>query len=102
MPACKNCGTKWKWSDCIKRIFTLGTAIVCPYCEQKQYLTNQSRRKMGILHMLLPLLIVLPLVINISFPAALSIFAAAAVIIFSLYPFMMELTDKEELPFGNE
>lgn len=57
---------------------------------------------MGILHMLLPLLIVLPLVINISFPAALSIFAAAAVIIFSLYPFMMELTDKEELPFGNE
>ncbi|GAB3798296.1 TIGR04104 family putative zinc finger protein [Virgibacillus kimchii] len=102
MPECKNCRTKWKWSDAIKRIFTLGTAIVCPYCQEKQYLTNQSRRKMGILHMLLPLLILLPLVLNISFAVGFGIFAIAAIIVFSIYPFMMVLTDKEELPFGKE
>jgi CXXC-20-CXXC protein len=100
MPECTNCGTRWKWSDALKRIFTVGTAIICPYCNEKQYLTSQSRRKMGILHMLLPLLILLPLVLDISFAVGFAIFSAAVVIVFSIYPFMMELTDKDELPFG--
>ncbi|MFA1819236.1 TIGR04104 family putative zinc finger protein [Virgibacillus oceani] len=102
MPRCKNCGGKWKWSDAIKRIFSLGTAIICPYCDEKQYLTNQSRRKMGIVHMLLPLLILLPIFIDISFPIAFGMFAAATIIVFSICPFIMELTDKEELPFGEK
>src|SRR5690625_6620454 len=99
MPECKNCGKKWKWSDAIKRIFSLGTAIMCPYCEEKQYLTNQSRRKMGIMHMLLPMLILLPVFIDISFLVGFGVFAAAAIVVFSIYPFIMELTDEEELPF---
>ncbi|WP_164214768.1 TIGR04104 family putative zinc finger protein [Virgibacillus sp. YIM 98842] len=102
MPECKNCGRKWKWSEAIKRIFSLGTAIICPYCEEKQYLTNQSRRKMGILHMLLPLLLLLPLILNISFAVGFTIFAIAALVIFSMYPFIMELTNEDEIPFGKE
>src|SRR5690625_656369 len=102
MPECTHCGKKWKWSEAIRRIFSLGTAIICPYCDKKQYLTNQSRRKMGIMHMLLPLLILLPIFIDISFPIALGMFAAAAIIVFSIYPFFMELTDEEELPFGEK
>jgi CXXC-20-CXXC protein len=102
MPECKNCGKKWTWGDAIKRMFTLDTAIICPYCEKKQYITSQSRRKMGIMHMLIPLLILLPLFVDISIPLALAIFAAAATGIISIYPFIMELTDEEELPFGKK
>src|SRR5690625_6632073 len=74
MPTCQNCGKDWNWKQTVKRSFTLGTGMKCPYCESKQYFTTKARRRSSLLSFIVPLLILLPWLFELSIPAIISIF----------------------------
>lgn len=96
MTTCENCNNKWSWTQTIKKTTTFNPAMICPYCEEKQYQTQKSKVKIGFLTPI----ILLPLLIQIFFdiPSAilLSLFPVLFVIVLLIYPFLVELSNKEE------
>ncbi|SFB36507.1 cxxc_20_cxxc protein [Lentibacillus halodurans] len=96
MPTCQNCNNKWSWKQTIKKTTTLNPAINCPYCGEKQYQTQKSKTKISFL----TVMILLPLLINIFFdiPGAilLSLFPVLFIIAMLLYPFLVEISSREE------
>ena len=70
--------------------------MTCPYCGEKQYQTQKSKTKIG----LLTTIVLLPLVFQIFFdmPGAflLSLFPILTVIVILLYPFLIKLSSREE------
>lgn len=99
MPVCENCHTKWSWKQTIKKTTTLNPEMTCPHCGEKQYQSKGSKAKAP----LFSLIGLLPLLIQTFFdvPAAilLSLIPTLAVIIFLFYPFLVELSSKEEFLF---
>ncbi|MEC5425780.1 hypothetical protein QGM71_20135 [Virgibacillus sp. C22-A2] len=92
MPTCQNCGKKWTWKQTIKTIFRLR----CPHCDKKQYESASSRIRGGVFFMLIPLLL-LPINALLDFSVgALSIGIIFALILFGLYPFILQLSNEEE------
>jgi CXXC-20-CXXC protein len=96
MPICKNCQNKWNWKQTMRKMFTLDTAMICPYCGEKQYQTRKSKRKSAFLNAL----VTLPLLLNILFEIPgvilLSLFPVLFFLIMSLNPFLIHLSNKEE------
>src|SRR5699024_9941211 len=99
MPTCKNCNNKWSWKQTIKKTMTLYPEMSCPCCEEKQYQSKKSKTKVPFLS----LIILLPLLIRAFFdvPGAvlLSLIPVLAIIIILIYPFLIELSSREEFPF---
>jgi|SRR5690625_119355 len=96
MPTCQNCGKDWNWKQTVKRSFTLGTGMKCPYCESKQYFTTKARRRSSLLSFIVPLLILLPWLFELSIPAIISIFIGFFLVFIGIYPFLVELSNQEE------
>lgn len=75
---------------------TLKPELTCPYCGEKQYQTQKSKTKAAFLTPI----VLLPLLIQIFFdvPGAvlLGLIPVLAVIVILLYPFLVELSCKEE------
>lgn len=96
MPVCENCNHKWSWAQTIKKTTTLMPAMICPYCEENQYQTQKSKTKAS----LFSLIILFPLLIQVFFqiPAfiLLGLIPIIGMIIFLLYPFLVELSCTEE------
>lgn len=73
--------------------------MICPYCEEKQYQTQKSKGKIG---MLTPI-ILLPLIIQVFFdvPGAITIisFPILFILVIVLYPFLMKLSSEEKYIF---
>jgi len=96
MPTCENCNNKWSWKQTVKKMTTLNPELTCPYCGEKQYQTQKSKTKAAFLTPI----VLLPLLIQILFdvPGAvlLSLIPALAAIVFLIYPFLVELSCKEE------
>ncbi|GAB4074859.1 hypothetical protein GCM10028778_23620 [Barrientosiimonas marina] len=67
-----------------KKSFTLDTGMVCPYCGEKQYVTQRSRKKNALYAFIAPVLLLLILFI---------------LIYLGVYPNLVELSNEEELPF---
>ncbi len=80
----------------MRKMFTLDTAMICPYCGEKQYQTRKSKRKSAFLNAL----VTLPLLLNILFEIPgvilLSLFPVLFFLIMSLNPFLIHLSNKEE------
>lgn len=78
---------------------TLNSEMSCPYCDEKQYQSKSSKTKTPFLG----LLVLLPLLIQAFFdvPVAilLSLIPILAVIVFIVYPFLIKLSNKEEVSF---
>ncbi len=96
MPTCENCMQKWSWKQTFKKTFTLFPEMTCPYCGETQYQTQKSKTR-GVL---LTPVILLPLFIQMFFNVQgvflLSSFPILAIIVIFLYPFLVELSNKEE------
>lgn len=99
MPTCQNCKTKWSWKETFKKMFTTDPAMKCPYCGEKQY-TSSKTRKWSLLFSLLPLL---PLLLNIFLDIPLfmmmGLIVGIGLLCICLYPFVLKLSNQEELPF---
>ncbi len=97
MRTCQNCHNKWSWKQTFKRSFTLGGGMICPYCEEKQYVSARMRKRGS----LIPLIII-PMIMsgNLFFgPSYIALFALIGIIPLyaAMYPFFAELSNKEEL-----
>ncbi|PIC75852.1 hypothetical protein CSV74_13815 [Sporosarcina sp. P19] len=95
MPTCEKCANQWSWKQTIKKTSTLNPAMTCPYCGEKQYQTQKSRGRVG---MLTPI-VLLPLLIQLFFdvPGAilLSLFPILFIFVIILYPFVVKLSSQE-------
>jgi CXXC-20-CXXC protein len=80
----------------MKKSFTLDTGMKCPYCSEKQYVTAQTRKRSVALNFIPSFSLLLPIFFDITTTTALTILIAAAILIISIYPFYLELTQKEE------
>lgn len=96
MPTCQNCHSKWSWKQTIKKTFTLDPGMSCPYCGETQYQTQKSKTRNGFFNAI----ILIPLLINIFFDIPgvflLSLFPLLFVLTMSLYPFLVEISSREE------
>ncbi|WP_313238283.1 TIGR04104 family putative zinc finger protein [Sporosarcina ureae] len=95
MPTCEKCTNQWSWKQTIKKTSTLNPVMTCPYCGEKQYQTQKSRGRVG---MLTPI-VLLPLLIQLFFdvPGAilLSLFPVLFIFVIILYPFLVKLSSQE-------
>lgn len=96
MPVCQNCDQKWSWKQTFKQSFTLDIGMNCPYCGQKQYVTKSSRIKSNLFN-IIPI-VTLPIAIWLEFSLGIALIFAFVIglIIISLYPYTIELSNKEE------
>lgn len=103
MPNCVNCHNKWNWKQTIKITTTLNPVMTCPYCGEKQYQTQKSKTKIGFLTTIVLLPLLLQPFFDIPGAFLLSLFPILAVIVILLYPFLIELSSKEEyINFSND
>lgn len=98
MPTCQNCDNEWSWKQTCKKYFTLDTGMACPYCGEKQYVTSRSRKKSSIFLFIGPALMLINLFFGPSL-IVLFILLGSFPLIVGVYPLMIELTSKEELPW---
>ncbi|MFA1820220.1 TIGR04104 family putative zinc finger protein [Virgibacillus oceani] len=96
MPTCQNCHNKWSWKQTFRKSFTLDTGIPCPYCGEKQFLTSKSRKRSTLGILLIPFLIFVPNFFDFSLLATLSIYAGYVILFSFTYPFLIELSNREE------
>ncbi|GAK09188.1 hypothetical protein JCM19038_3012 [Geomicrobium sp. JCM 19038] len=71
----------------------------CPYCDQVQYLSKNAKRKTSFLAFLPLLVPLLNLLTNLGFLATIMIFLSVSLLFMSLYPFLMELSNEDQLGF---
>lgn len=53
-PTCANCHNQWSWKTTWKKTFTFNQALICPFCEEKQYVTKGARQKLTLLPIVIP------------------------------------------------
>src|SRR5690625_1653157 len=98
MPVCQHCQEQWTWKETIRQSFTLDISMTCPHCQEKQYV-SKSYRAIGHLFLFSPILLFfIVLWLDISLINAIILSIILALIVFSLYPFMIKLSNEEE-PF---
>ena len=102
MVKCTNCENRWPLRAIIKRYSTLEAGMNCPHCGEVQYLSREYRKRSLLATLLIPLLILIPAFINVSFIATAFIFVLAFMAIVSVHLFTMELAGGEEAGWGQE
>ncbi|MFC4560194.1 TIGR04104 family putative zinc finger protein [Virgibacillus kekensis] len=98
MPTCQNCDQKWSWEQTCKKSFTLDTRMTCPYCGVKQYASLRTRKKTTLITLTTLSVTTFG---NLFFgPSLVFVFILLGSIplLVSLYPFWLELSNKEEFP----
>ncbi|MFS0750080.1 TIGR04104 family putative zinc finger protein [Oceanobacillus sp. 1P07AA] len=99
MPECQKCGENWTWKQTIKKSFTLDTRMICPYCHETQFISKRSRKRSSAFTFLIPLVLLL----NIFWHPTLwtiVIMLLVLIILMVSYPYWLELSNEENLPFS--
>lgn len=96
MPTCENCGYTWTWKESLRKSFTLAPEMECPNCGENQYQTQKSKMKSGLLNIFITLPLLINIFLDISGVLLLSLIPALGLLVMSLYPFLMEISSKEE------
>lgn len=97
MPTCDVCNNKWSWKQTIRKSLTLlDPAMICPYCENEQYQTRQSKVKNGVLTAMIVLITSLvEKLFDLSLVGTLSLLFILLAILFIISPFLMEVRSGE-------
>ncbi|WP_117149533.1 TIGR04104 family putative zinc finger protein [Paraliobacillus zengyii] len=95
MPTCKNCNKEWSWKQTFKKMFTLDIAMKCPHCGKKQYYTKRARKRSTAIVFITPFMFLLNM-FGISLFLSIGIFLVYCILILVIYPFLIELSNKEE------
>ncbi|ARP44222.1 MULTISPECIES: TIGR04104 family putative zinc finger protein [Geobacillus] len=96
MPICQHCKKQWTWRQTFCRMFTLGTKLMCPYCQNKQYYSARSRRRNGVFNLVSPLILFLSLSFNVSLLTAIALMVMGTLLSLMIQPFFIELSNQEE------
>ena len=96
MPTCQNCNQKWGWKQTLRKSCALDIGMICPYCEKKQYTTKSTRIKNFLITFIAMSVITFwSLLFGSSF-VLLFILISFVPLSVILYPFWVELSNKEE------
>lgn len=97
MPTCENCNNKWSWKQTVKKTTTLDPAMICPYCGKKQFQTQKSKIKGGLLTGIVVFLMsLIPNLFDMSLASTLGLLPVLIAIILLIYPYLVELRSTEE------
>ncbi|WP_163970346.1 TIGR04104 family putative zinc finger protein [Oceanobacillus halotolerans] len=96
MPTCQSCGKTWTWKKTFRKLFTLGTVMVCPDCGKKQYMTAKTRKLGAFFSFLAPIIMLVTLLFDLSPLWTLGGILVSFVIVIGLYPFWIKLANEEE------
>src|SRR5690625_1924747 len=99
MPVCTHCQYEWTWTETMKRSFTFEIGWPCPNCKKRQYPSRRAQRRYLKYTLLIPFCFLL-LLTGIPKIYTLTIFIIVAIIVLLIYPFTLELSKEEELPFS--
>lgn len=92
MPVCQKCGNTWTWGQTMKSMFRMR----CPHCRTKQYQSAASRNK-NFLFVIIPILMIpINVWFEISIVVAVTVGVILSMIILSVYPFLLKLSNEEE------
>src|SRR5690625_3703979 len=92
----KNVESERKTKICGQHIRQLKIALNVWKTCNKQYLMTKARRKSSLIAFVVPFLILLPLFFDLSIPVMLSIFIGFFLVFIGIYPFLIELSNREE------
>ncbi|SRR5690554_521888 len=95
MPICQSCHQKWTYKDAVKKSLTLDTAMICPYCNEKQFPTPRTQKLNTIVLFIPPLLLFINFLIGPSV-VILILLLSLIPILPLLYPLWLELSNKEK------
>jgi len=96
MPTCQNCHYEWTWSETFRKSFTLDSAMTCPHCGNKQYITKKSRKRSSLTTFIAPLILLLHIIFSFSPVVTIGLLISACIIIFISYPFIIQLSNEKE------
>ncbi|RFB14750.1 hypothetical protein DZB84_14990 [Bacillus sp. HNG] len=100
MPTCQKCKNKWSWKQTFKKSFTFTNAMTCPCCGEKQYITARTRKISASISFIAPFL---GLFFNFDFYSPhviLFIMLGFLSLFIVIYPFYLDVSNKEEPLFG--
>ncbi|MGP4073542.1 TIGR04104 family putative zinc finger protein [Piscibacillus sp. B03] len=96
MPTCQKCHTEWTWKDSQKVIFQFKKGLICPYCGETQYQTSDSQKRTSLVGMA-PLLMLPVVILTDSWFLTISLILLASITHLSVIPFLMKLSNNQEL-----
>ncbi|WP_096272113.1 TIGR04104 family putative zinc finger protein [Paucisalibacillus globulus] len=96
MPTCQNCGKEWSWKQTFKKMWTFSITMKCPHCQEQQYLTTKSRKRSSFSTFLIPFILLLSIVLDLSPPTTLFTIIGVGLVILGIHPFFTELSNEEE------
>ena len=96
MPICQNCQNQWTWKQTIEKMFTLDSGMICPHCEQKQFLTNHSKQKSCFANFLTPLVILLAAMFAVTPIVTLILVGFTFCLLIAVYPVLITFANTEE------
>lgn len=96
MPVCQNCQQTWSYRETLRKSFTLSMSMTCPHCGAKQYLTPESKKKSGMLSLIVPFIVFIPVFFDVSVLFMAGIYIIVLILLTGMLPFLMKLSSKEE------
>ncbi|WP_373893183.1 TIGR04104 family putative zinc finger protein [Virgibacillus sp. CBA3643] len=97
MPTCENCSNKWSWKQTVIKTTTLDPAMICPYCGEKQYQTQKSKNKGGLLTgIVVFLMLLIANLFDMPLAGTLGLLPVLIAIILLIYPYLVELSSTEK------
>jgi len=99
MTTCANCHTKWSWKQTVKNTMSFDPTMTCPYCKVKQYQSQKSKTKGTIFTcIVIFLLFFMQYIFPLSIIGVLSLWVILFAVIMLVYPYLVELSSREEYP----
>ncbi|WP_100399062.1 TIGR04104 family putative zinc finger protein [Bacillus sp. FJAT-44742] len=95
MPTCQHCYTKWAWKETLKGNFSLHTALICPYCNAKQYPTAKTKKLSFVMSLFTLSPMVLNMVFSLGYITILLMFLIGVSMIL-ISPFLTKVSNMEE------
>ncbi|MFC4403901.1 TIGR04104 family putative zinc finger protein [Gracilibacillus xinjiangensis] len=95
MPTCQKCKHQWTWKETVKKSFTLDSGMTCPNCNKTQYLTKKSKKKAGLLNLMLPFSMFILAINGASILGVCLLLIIGLLTMIAAYPLMIDVTNEE-------
>jgi CXXC-20-CXXC protein len=94
MPTCQKCGRQWLWRQTVKSL--LQFRMICPHCDNRQYLTAGSKLKAGMFGLIPMNHFPIIGLFNIPWWTVGVLMTPLLLVIFVIFPYLIEVSNEEE------
>lgn len=104
MTRCEHCGSRWTFGDRLRESFkfSLDRSMTCPYCQEKQYLTNRYRKKSALINFLMLLFMFVPVFFSAPWQVYVICLITAVSMGFFLQIHTFELSSTDAVDFWDQ